>query len=254
MEAHGRREVRRVHIIYFISRRGRIDHPHLLRVHQFCGNGVRLRDIKRWLSVVRGEDMPESYSWSYKRRYKTGYVWQDSLDEDLITPISDNEYVIKGSEFCSAASDYDDSSVAVNDLDGSSNIEANKSDYQNSEATPRDDGVKQLEDIHEAPDTTPDNDSTQIEETKHLISENEEDDAKKKRFRLNFLKKNKNGKSKKFTSKKPDEMPDSSASKPICPSEKIHAKNARNLFRKMITCGVVDSKDSAIKAVREASR
>lgn len=42
------------------------------------------------------------------RRYKTGYVWQDSLDEDLITPISDNEYVIKGSEFCSATSDnYD---------------------------------------------------------------------------------------------------------------------------------------------------
>lgn len=41
------------------------------------------------------------------RRYKTGYVWQDSLDDDLITPISDNEYVIKGSEFCSSTSDYD---------------------------------------------------------------------------------------------------------------------------------------------------
>ena len=147
-----------------------------------------------------------------------------------------------------------DSSVAVNDLDGSSNIEANKSDYQNSEATPQDDRAKQLEDIHEAPDTTPDNDSTQIEETKHLISEDEEDNAKKKRFRLDFLKKNKNGKSKKFTSKKLGEMPDSSASKPICPSEKIPAKNARNLFRKMITCGVVDSRDSAIKAVREASQ
>lgn len=32
------------------------------------------------------------------RRYKTGYVWQDLLDDDLISPISDNEYVIKGSE------------------------------------------------------------------------------------------------------------------------------------------------------------
>ena len=32
------------------------------------------------------------------RRYKNGYVWQDLLDDDLITPISDNEYVLKGSE------------------------------------------------------------------------------------------------------------------------------------------------------------
>ncbi|KAG6395088.1 hypothetical protein SASPL_145680 [Salvia splendens] len=34
-------------------------------------------------------------------RYKTGYVWQDLLDDDLITPISDNEYVLKGSEISS---------------------------------------------------------------------------------------------------------------------------------------------------------
>lgn len=43
----------------------------------------------------------------YCRRYKTGYVWQDLLDGDLITPVSDNEYVIKGSEFYSTTSDYD---------------------------------------------------------------------------------------------------------------------------------------------------
>jgi hypothetical protein len=30
------------------------------------------------------------------RKYKSGYVWQDLLDDDLITPISDNEYVLKG--------------------------------------------------------------------------------------------------------------------------------------------------------------
>lgn len=35
--------------------------------------------------------------WVY-RRYKTGFVWQDLMDGDLITPISDNEYVLKGSE------------------------------------------------------------------------------------------------------------------------------------------------------------
>ena len=35
------------------------------------------------------------------RKYKSGYVWKDLLDEDLITPISDNEYVLKGSEIAS---------------------------------------------------------------------------------------------------------------------------------------------------------
>lgn len=30
------------------------------------------------------------------RKYKAGYVWQDLMDDDLITPISDNEYVLKG--------------------------------------------------------------------------------------------------------------------------------------------------------------
>lgn len=36
-------EVRRLHIIYFISRKGRIEHPHLIRVHHLSRNGVRLR-------------------------------------------------------------------------------------------------------------------------------------------------------------------------------------------------------------------
>ncbi|XP_028774322.1 uncharacterized protein LOC114731349 [Neltuma alba] len=55
-------------------------------------------DVKRWIGEVRGKDLTETYAWSYKRRYKTGYVWQDLLDDDLITPISDNEYVLKGSQ------------------------------------------------------------------------------------------------------------------------------------------------------------
>ncbi|THG14471.1 protein UPSTREAM OF FLC-like [Camellia sinensis] len=94
-------EVRRLHVIYFLSRKGQIEHPHLIRVHHLSRNGVRLHDVKRWLRELRGKDMPESFYWSYKRRYKTGYVWQDLVDEDLITPISDNEYVLKGSEISS---------------------------------------------------------------------------------------------------------------------------------------------------------
>lgn len=128
-----------------------------LRLYFLSFNVIDDEDIKRWLSELRGKDMPESFAWSYKRfdfflvfslfndqfnirdlpkisrilihlmlremhsviwngvsnlmidegwcdscrRYKAGYVWQDLLDEDLITPISDNEYVLKGSEISS---------------------------------------------------------------------------------------------------------------------------------------------------------
>ncbi|KXG33504.1 uncharacterized protein LOC8054702 isoform X2 [Sorghum bicolor] len=103
MDAHkgaagGGGEVRRINVVYFLSRGGRTDHPHLFRVNHLnrAGGGVRLRDVKRWLSELRGKDMPDNYSWSYKRKYKAGYVWQDVKDDDLITPVSDNEYVLKG--------------------------------------------------------------------------------------------------------------------------------------------------------------
>ncbi|KAF6150192.1 hypothetical protein GIB67_023147, partial [Kingdonia uniflora] len=58
--------------------------------------------VKRWLTNLRGKDMPDSFAWSYKRRYKNGYVWQDLTDDDLITPTSDDEYVLKGSSDISA--------------------------------------------------------------------------------------------------------------------------------------------------------
>ncbi|KAG0485522.1 hypothetical protein HPP92_009370 [Vanilla planifolia] len=93
----GRGEVRRIHVVYFLCRNGKAEHPHLIRVHHLHRRGVRLRDVKRWLSELRGQDMADSFAWSYKRRYRAGYVWQDLTDDDLITPISDNEYVLKGS-------------------------------------------------------------------------------------------------------------------------------------------------------------
>ncbi|KAF0917128.1 hypothetical protein E2562_016929 [Oryza meyeriana var. granulata] len=89
-------EVRRINVVYFLSRGGRTDHPHLFRVNHLPRVGVRLRDVKRWLSELRGKDMPDNFSWSYKRKYKAGYIWLDLMDDDLITPISDNEYVLKG--------------------------------------------------------------------------------------------------------------------------------------------------------------
>jgi hypothetical protein len=100
--------IRRINVVYFLSRGGRTDHPHLFRVnHHSRAAGVRLRgtcppssiefvrssflrapfvciveatltddafpavfpgsDVKRWLSEIRGKDMPENFSWSYKR-------------------------------------------------------------------------------------------------------------------------------------------------------------------------------------------
>ncbi|KAI9104272.1 hypothetical protein K1719_023108 [Acacia pycnantha] len=85
-----------VHVLTCLM--GRSQEPHLIRLHHLACNGVYLRDVKRWIGEVRGKDFAETYAWSYKRRYKTGYVWQDLLDDDLITPISDNEYVLKGSQ------------------------------------------------------------------------------------------------------------------------------------------------------------
>lgn len=95
-KAGGAGEVRRINVVYFLSRGGRTDHPHLFRINHLHRSGVRLRDVKRWLSEVRGKDMQDNFSWAYKRKYKAGYVWQDLMDDDLITPISDNEYVLKG--------------------------------------------------------------------------------------------------------------------------------------------------------------
>ncbi|XP_022897377.1 uncharacterized protein LOC111411033 isoform X2 [Olea europaea var. sylvestris] len=101
-------EVRRLHVVYFLSRSGGgVEHPHLVPVHHLSSNGVRLRDIKKWLAELRGKDMPESFAWSYKRKYRTGYIWQDLLDDDLVTPITDNEYVLKGSEISSPTSNKD---------------------------------------------------------------------------------------------------------------------------------------------------
>ncbi|KAK1287869.1 hypothetical protein QJS10_CPB19g00829 [Acorus calamus] len=100
MDASGG-EVRRINVLYFLSRMGNIDHPHLIRVHHLQRDGVRLRDVKRWMSELRGKAMPDSFAW----KYESGYVWQDLLEDDhLITPVSDNEYVLKGSLITSTIS------------------------------------------------------------------------------------------------------------------------------------------------------
>lgn len=90
---------RKVHVVYYLSRHGQMDHPHLLEGYLTAAQeGLRLRDFKRWLAVLRGKGMPNCFAWSYKRNYKNGFIWHDLGDNDLIQPLCKNEYVLMGSE------------------------------------------------------------------------------------------------------------------------------------------------------------
>lgn len=55
-------------------------------------------DVLDRLTVLRGKGMPLLYSWSCKRSYKNGYVWNDLAQNDVIFPSQGGEYVLKGSE------------------------------------------------------------------------------------------------------------------------------------------------------------
>ncbi|KAK8962687.1 hypothetical protein KSP40_PGU014070 [Platanthera guangdongensis] len=95
-----RRRRRRLHIVYFLSRNGKTEQPHLITVdhHLFPNTALHLRDVKKWICDLRGKEMADSFAWSYKRKYKGGYIWEDLTDDDIIAPISDDhQYVIKGS-------------------------------------------------------------------------------------------------------------------------------------------------------------
>ncbi|AQK93955.1 uncharacterized protein [Zea mays] len=99
---------RKVAVVYYLCHRdGHLDHPHFLEMelsqHQQSHSsrpapGLYLRDFKARLNALRGDGMPGMYSWSSKRSYKNGYVWQDLTEDDLIHPAHGNdEYVLKGS-------------------------------------------------------------------------------------------------------------------------------------------------------------
>ncbi|KAI8540779.1 hypothetical protein RHMOL_Rhmol08G0011600 [Rhododendron molle] len=55
-------------------------------------------DVMDRFTVLRGKGMPSLYSWSCKRSYKNGYVWNDLGENDVIYPSDGAEYVLKGSE------------------------------------------------------------------------------------------------------------------------------------------------------------
>ncbi|KAK4410993.1 hypothetical protein Sango_0172300 [Sesamum angolense] len=188
MEAQGGAEVRRLHIVYFLSRKGRIEHPHLVRVHHLSRNGVRLRDVKRWLGELRGKDMPESF----------------------LGRIKDNEYVLKGSEI---------SSSNIKDDSGKPEME------KNSDATK-----------HEKPDNRTDHRSPTL--------------GQKNKKRSSKVTINENI----TTSSTAADASKIPSSEPQFTKSKSYSNGASHIFRNLISCGAVETNDSAVVAVNKQNR
>ncbi|XP_020209455.1 protein UPSTREAM OF FLC isoform X3 [Cajanus cajan] len=94
----------KVPVIYYLSRNGQLEHPHLMEVSISSPQGVLcLKDVIDRLSFLRGQGMANMYSWSTKRNYKNGFVWQDLSENDFIYPSSGYEYVLKGTQTMEAS-------------------------------------------------------------------------------------------------------------------------------------------------------
>ncbi|CAI9302803.1 unnamed protein product [Lactuca saligna] len=91
---------RKVPVLYYLTRNGNLEHPHLIDVPLSSPHGLYLRDVMNTLNYHRGRGMSNMYSWSFKRSYKTGYVWHDVSEDDLIESTNGHghDYVLKGSE------------------------------------------------------------------------------------------------------------------------------------------------------------
>uniref|UniRef100_A0A1S3CEM9 SOSEKI DIX-like domain-containing protein n=1 Tax=Cucumis melo TaxID=3656 RepID=A0A1S3CEM9_CUCME len=256
-------EIRKVHIIYFLSRMGHVEQPHLIRVHHLAGasGGVYLRDVKRWLGELRGKEMPEAFSWSYKRKYKTGYVWQDLVDDDLITPISDNEYVLQGSQIIFPSTLFDTKkSLFREELELSEDF-SSKLQQRNAEQSPPYDSERST--------VTDDGDSVKVEEetTKNLernpkqgvVEEEEVDEIEG--FKTQYSSSSlyaKLANNKKEKDKDKDLMGKeggttatstvSSSSQPAFTKSKSYSSGASHVFRQLITCGTgaVDTNDTVL--------
>nr|GMD22556.1 protein upstream of flc [Ipomoea batatas] len=84
---------RRVAVVYYLSLNGKLQHPHFMELRLSSP-----RDVLDRLNSLRGEGIASLYSWSAKRKYKNGFVWQDLDENDFIYPAHGHEYILKGSE------------------------------------------------------------------------------------------------------------------------------------------------------------
>ncbi|KAL1824900.1 hypothetical protein ACET3Z_011678 [Daucus carota] len=96
--------LKKVQVVYYLSKNGQLEHPHFIEVTHLAHHHLRLKDVLERLTVLRGRSMPSLYSWSYKRSYRNGYVWNDLAEtDDIISPSEGAEYVLKGSQLIETA-------------------------------------------------------------------------------------------------------------------------------------------------------
>ncbi|KAL1079964.1 hypothetical protein V6Z11_D10G257600 [Gossypium hirsutum] len=111
----------KVPVVYYLSRNGHLEHPHFLEVPLSSPQGLFLKDVINKLNTLRGDGMANKFSWSSKRSYKNGFVWQDLSENDYIYPCNGREYILKGSlllesslSFCSYETVSSTSSISKN--------------------------------------------------------------------------------------------------------------------------------------------
>ncbi|KAJ0987367.1 hypothetical protein J5N97_005723 [Dioscorea zingiberensis] len=90
--------LKKVQVVYYLSRNGQLEHPHFMELYHHPRHHLKLKDVIDKLTVLRGRGMPSLFSWSCKRSYKNGYVWNDLSENDIIYPADGSEYILKGSE------------------------------------------------------------------------------------------------------------------------------------------------------------
>ncbi|XP_021724392.1 protein UPSTREAM OF FLC-like [Chenopodium quinoa] len=104
---------RKVPVVYYLCRNRQLEHPHFIEVPISSPEGLYLRDVIERLNNLRGRGMASMYSWSSKRSYKSGFVWHDLCEDDLILPAHGDEYILKGSEIIEDSNSDRFSPVAV---------------------------------------------------------------------------------------------------------------------------------------------
>lgn len=104
---------RKVPVVYYLCRNRQLEHPHFIEVPICSPEGLYLRDVIERLNNLRGRGMASMYSWSSKRSYKSGFVWHDLCEDDLILPAHGDEYILKGSEIIEDSNSGRFSPVAV---------------------------------------------------------------------------------------------------------------------------------------------
>ncbi|KAK6162831.1 hypothetical protein DH2020_002672 [Rehmannia glutinosa] len=217
--------------------------------------------------------MPESFSWSYKRRYKTGYVWQDLLDDDLINPISDNEYVLKGSDISSSTiKDYSYTEEKVGKqkdefLQEDLKTNCKEENHSHSSETSMYISTKSSSEIEEeySPTfgsetsiVTDDSAKAHKMENKRTSDEKAPSDDKTDRsspFYSTLLSKKNKKRSNKVTTN--DENPKISSAaadhEPNLTKSKSYSNGASNVFRNLMSCGALDTNDSAVVPINKQS-